>query len=143
MMTRDISWLQRLHIESALYIAGVITLFMINSIYPTWLLTHGVLLLALMPVLIDAVHHLREFKFGNEYFYIGAAIIALIGHQEQAITVVLIVLMIASSIGLFLNSSRETCLNISSASSLTASAERTRLNRFTVNSTEGFTSILI
>jgi len=54
-----------------------------------------VLALALIPVLWEAIRGLKEKKFGSELFFVLAAVVALIGDEEQAITVVLLVLMIA------------------------------------------------
>ena len=95
-MNKTRSVLADYHLGRLLYILLVIGLFLATFIgqFPHRL-QFFVLLLAWLPVVWGAVKGLQEKKIGSELFFVFATVIALIGHEEQAITVVLIVVMIA------------------------------------------------
>ncbi|MDP3245207.1 MAG: cation-translocating P-type ATPase [bacterium] len=84
------------HLSRLFYIFLVISLFLFTF---SDLFDHRfklvVLALALVPVLWEAIRGLKEKKLGSEIFFALATVVALIGDEEQAITVVLIVGMIA------------------------------------------------
>ncbi len=84
------------HLGQLLYIILVIGLFLltfINGINHDFKII--VLLTAWIPLVWGAIKGLRQKKFGSEIFFVFAAIVAVIGHEEQAMIIVLIVVMIA------------------------------------------------
>lgn len=79
-----------------LYILAVIILY-ICSIF-NFLPSYGMyipLILAFIPVFWHAIEELKNKKIGSEIFLVVATIIGLIGHEERAITTILIIMLIA------------------------------------------------
>ncbi|MBI3231844.1 MAG: cation-translocating P-type ATPase, partial [Candidatus Doudnabacteria bacterium] len=89
-------FISRYHLGQLIYIVFVVGLFLFsfftNSSHSLKVI---VLLTAWVPVIWGAIKGLRGKKLGSEVFFVLATIVALIGHEEQAITVVLIVVMVA------------------------------------------------
>jgi len=83
-----------------LYILVVIILFLItfSKIFDHNFLL-SVLFIAMAPVAWKAAKELREKKISSELFFVIAAIIGLIGHEEQAIIVVFLIVLVADYIG--------------------------------------------
>jgi heavy metal translocating P-type ATPase len=81
------------------YIACTATLYLLvlNAVLPASLIIIP-LLLCLVPISIDALEKLRNRIIGTELFLTIATVISLIGHQEQAMTAVLILMLIAEFI---------------------------------------------
>lgn len=84
------------HLGQLIYIFIVVALFLFTFVSG---IDHSfkviVLLTAWLPLVWGAIKGLKEKKIGSELFFVLAAIIALIGDEEQAMTVVLIVVMVA------------------------------------------------
>ncbi len=76
--------------------------FILLAISFTGLVNHSfqlfVLALVWIPVAWEAIKGLKEKKFGSELFFVLATIVALLGDEERAITIVLLVVMIANYI---------------------------------------------
>lgn len=88
---------------TALYIGLVTLLFFITLGHAkNHYLIYLPLLLAFIPVLIDAIKDLYAKKITTELFLIFATGIALIAHEELAITVVLLIMLIAKYIEEFI-----------------------------------------
>lgn len=69
---------------------------------------HVPLILAFIPISYKALQKLREKKIGTELFLTIATIISLIGHQEKAMGVVLIIMLIAEYLeGLITNRTQQ------------------------------------
>ncbi|MFZ5844843.1 MAG: heavy metal translocating P-type ATPase [Patescibacteria group bacterium] len=83
------------HLGKLLYIVFVAVLFLISFLK---VIDHKfllfVLFLAWTPVAIGALKELREKKLGSELFFVLATVVALLGDEEQAITLILLVVMI-------------------------------------------------
>jgi Cd2+/Zn2+-exporting ATPase len=81
------------------YIAftALLYLLILNAVLPASLISIP-LLLCFIPISIDALEKLRDRVIGTEFFLTIATIISLIGHQEQAMTAVLILMLIAEFI---------------------------------------------
>lgn len=88
--------LPQYHLGSAAYILAVLGLFLVSF---TGAFGHQftlvVFFLAWIPIFWSALKDLREKKLGSEMFFVLAAVVALIGDEETAMTVVLLVVMIA------------------------------------------------
>jgi len=82
--------------KSGLYIIFVIALYglALFNIVPSWGM-YIPLALAFIPAFIHAIKELKNKKIGSEIFLVVATIVGLIGHEEQAITTVLIIMLIA------------------------------------------------
>src|SRR3990167_5705398 len=80
-----------------LYIAFIILLYtlIIIKILPE-IFIHVPLILAFIPTCYKAIQNLKERRVGTELFITIAAIISFIGHQEQAMGIVLIIMLIAN-----------------------------------------------
>ncbi len=79
-----------------LYIVAVLSLFLFAFFTQSDHALRLILLfLAWAPVAWKALEALKEKKFGSELFFVLAAIIALIGDEEFAMTVVLLVVLVA------------------------------------------------
>lgn len=92
-------WIEHYH----LFRLGYILLsFILLAISFTGLVNHSfqlfVLTLVGIPVAWEAIKGLKEKKFGSELFFVLATIVALLGDEERAITIVLLVVMIANYI---------------------------------------------
>ncbi len=84
------------HLRELGYILLVIALFVTNSIFGfTGSLRYIPLALAFIPIAYEAFVLLAQRKISTEFFLVIATIIALIGHEENAIMVVLIIMLIA------------------------------------------------
>src|SRR3990167_5622076 len=79
-----------------LYIAFIILLYtlIIIKILPE-IFIHVPLILAFIPTCYKAIQNLKERRVGTELFITIAAIISFVGHQEQAMGIVLIIMLIA------------------------------------------------
>lgn len=92
-------WIEHYHLFRLGYILFVFVLVAasFSQIFP-----HYFQLLVLasvwIPVAWEAIKGLKEKKFGSELFFVLAAIVALLGDEERAITIVLLVVMIANYI---------------------------------------------
>ncbi len=84
------------HLGQLAYIVFVLLLFFMQPILglpDVW--RYLPLVLALLPTAYEGILLLFEKKIGAEFFLIIATIIAIIGHEETAITVVLLIMLIA------------------------------------------------
>ena len=79
-----------------LYILFILTLYVLTllQILPEFFI-HIPLILAFIPISYHALQKLKEKKIGTEFFISLGTIISLIGHQEKAMNVVLIIMLIA------------------------------------------------
>lgn len=79
-----------------LYCSGILLLFIM-----TWLMglgnfwVHIPLILAAIPIVLSALSHLRHGFISTELFLTCATIVSFIGHQEQAMTIVLLIMLAA------------------------------------------------
>lgn len=84
------------HLGQLSYILIILMLFLMQAFFG---LPQGLrylpLFLAVIPIAYDGISLLFKKKISTEFFLIIATIIALIGHEESAITVVLIIMLIA------------------------------------------------
>lgn len=53
------------------------------------------LILAFIPIFIEAIKQLKHKKIGSEIFLVFATVIGLIGKQEQAVTTILLIMLVA------------------------------------------------
>lgn len=80
---------------SILYIFLIIILFFLSFSLPSFF-SYITLFLAFLPILKKAISELFYNKnIGTEFFLSIATVIALIGHEEKAITIVLIIMLIS------------------------------------------------
>jgi heavy metal translocating P-type ATPase len=85
------------------YVIFVSALFLIMlTLHAHQTLMYIPLVLALIPIFIDAIKDLFEKKITTELFLIFATGIALIAHEEKSITVVLLIMLIAKYIEEFI-----------------------------------------
>lgn len=87
---------QTYHLWQLAYIFLVLALFVAKPVLglsQTWL--YIPLILALIPIAYEGIVELFEKKISTEFFLIIATGIAILGHEEAAITVVLIIMLIA------------------------------------------------
>lgn len=79
-----------------IYIAFVFTLYVLTliKVLPEFFI-HIPLILAFIPISYKAFQKLKERKIATEFFLTIATIISLIGHQEKAMCIVLIIMLIA------------------------------------------------
>lgn len=90
------SSLTSFHFGQLAYIIIIIVLFFACPSFAFYKTCRYIpLILALLPITYEAIKLLCEKKVGTEFFLLIATIIALIGHEETAITVVLIIMLIA------------------------------------------------
>lgn len=96
MTKKLIEKIRHYHFGNLAYILAVLSLFLLSF---TGVFDHRftllVFFLAWAPVFWSAIKGLREKKFGSELFFVLAAVVAFIGDEETAMTVVLLVVMIA------------------------------------------------
>ncbi|MEX0940693.1 MAG: cation-translocating P-type ATPase [Candidatus Babeliales bacterium] len=79
-----------------LYIFSILALFFVSFFYnlgPFFI--YFLLTLALIPIIYKAILELKKKQLGSEIFFIFATIIGLIAHEERAILIVLLILLIA------------------------------------------------
>lgn len=79
-----------------LYVLFIFVLYVISvvQILPAWFI-HVPLILAFIPIAYRALKKLKHRKVETEFFLVIATVISLIGHQEHAIGIVLIIMLIA------------------------------------------------
>ncbi|MBA3751718.1 cation-translocating P-type ATPase [Candidatus Dependentiae bacterium] len=88
--------LKSYHIPFLIYILGALGLYIAQPLLGLPLYVRYIsLFLALLPIAYDGIKLLLEKKISTELFVTIATGIALIGHQEDAITVVLFIMLIA------------------------------------------------
>src|SRR5579872_5040666 len=83
-------------IDYLVYIMCIIILFALasnNLLTPYFI--YIPLLLAWLPLVWKAIEDLRRKQIGNEFFLVFATIFSLIGKQETAIMIILIIMLIA------------------------------------------------
>lgn len=93
---------QAYQLTYASYVLVIIILDLISLALPA---THFALIpiaLAWLPMVIQAFRQLRKKQIGNEFFLVFATIIAVIGKQEHAIMIVLLIMLIAHYIELLI-----------------------------------------
>lgn len=90
------SFIQKYSLHKVAHILFVVLVFLYTFLTdaPHWLLL-ATLFLAWAPVAWEALKSLKGKKFGSEIFFFFAAVIAVLGHEELAMTVVLLVVLIA------------------------------------------------
>lgn len=84
----NITFLMYIFFISIVYIA-----VLLEAVSP--FIIHLPLILAFIPISYSALQKLREKKIGTEFFLTIATIVSLIGHQEKAMTIVLIIMLLA------------------------------------------------
>lgn len=98
-MKKIAQWIEHYHLFRLGYILIVLILiaFSFSQIFPH---NFQLLVLALVwiPVAWEAIKGLKDKKFGSELFFVLAAVVALLGDEERAITIVLLVVLIANYI---------------------------------------------
>ncbi|MEW5805370.1 MAG: cation-translocating P-type ATPase [Patescibacteria group bacterium] len=87
--------IRKYHPYRLLYIVAVVGFFLFSFTQPDHIFRLLTFLLAWAPVAWEALKSLKEKKFGSELFFVLAAVIALIGDEELAMTVVLLVVLVA------------------------------------------------
>src|SRR3990172_13445907 len=84
------------HLWNLLFICSVLFLFLLSL---TSLFTDSFiyipLILSFMNIGVNAVKKLLEKKLGTDFFLVIATMISVIGHQEQAMTIILIIMLLA------------------------------------------------
>ena len=92
-------WIEHYHLFRLGYI--LLTLVLVAASFSR-IFPHNFQLLVLafvwIPVAWEAAKDLKEKKFGSEIFFVLAAVVALLGDEERAITIVLLVVLIANYI---------------------------------------------
>lgn len=79
-----------------IYILFIIVLYILTLVkILSEIIIHVPLILAFIPISYKAFQKLKKRKVGTEFFLTIATIISLIGHQEKAMNVVLIIMLIA------------------------------------------------
>ena len=89
--------IEHYHLYNLLYIFLILLLLTISFI-PGVPHRFQLLVLALVwiPVMWEAIKDLKEKKLGSEIFFVMATVVALLGDEERAMTIVLLVVMIAN-----------------------------------------------
>ncbi len=99
------------HLEQVAYILFVLILFLIPPAFGFNALWRYVpLFLAFIPIAYEGLILLSQKKMSAEFFLSIATIIALIGHEETAITVVLLIMLIAHYIETLIEERTESAL---------------------------------
>lgn len=84
------------NLKKLLYILLVVGLFVFSFFRPlSHLSSLAIMFLAWLPIAVAAFKDLHEKKLGSEIFFVLASVVAVLGDEEKAITMILIVVMIA------------------------------------------------
>ncbi|MFA4818995.1 MAG: cation-translocating P-type ATPase [Patescibacteria group bacterium] len=95
-MKKWVAKIRHYHLAKLSYFLVAVALFLLT--FSGWFdhrFTIAILALVWIPVVLAAFKDLKEKKIGSELFFVVATLIALLGDEEQAMIVVLLVVMIA------------------------------------------------
>lgn len=86
---------ERQHLASLLFVVVVVALNIVMLITHAQHYMYVPIVLAWLPMVRQAIIDMRKGRIGNDFFLVVATIVALIAHQEQAIMIVLTIMLIA------------------------------------------------
>jgi Cd2+/Zn2+-exporting ATPase len=89
---------KKYHLGKLAYILLVLLLSIVSFFSDLKIMQYIALLSVWAPIFLRGIKDLKEKKFGSELFFIFASVIAVLGGEIQAITIVLIVVLIANYI---------------------------------------------